>query len=363
MRYSRWLKATLFFTTLLLALTVGANIAMDTHGVYYTLFSHHQNKNINTTMFLAGLNQQIYNPELIFHNPERFDSFLFGTSRVSGFDVSKIRSGRFYNMSSPQALLAENLAVTKTFLKKGIKIKNVIIGLDEFSFISRIRDHENQLITIMHPDVSGKSRASVFLKFFFRVPRSFELSREFDYLFKNVDSKAELTDNGLNLFWLQTERVITASGKPLFSDPPFVYAPFVFDEQLVHEVLDQVDELKELSRKNHFNLTFFFNPIQARRYANFAEGFLPIKQKLAEHTDFYDFSGFNSITTDNLNYYEEQHYRYLVAKMIIQRIFGSSDIHVPDDFGFLVTKDNVENYTDKQKLEMDKYLAEITAKK
>jgi len=363
MHYSGWLKITLFLTGLLLVFIVGANILMDTHGVYYTLFSSHKDKKINSAMFLAGLNQQIYNPELIFRNPERFDSFLFGTSRVSAIDTSRIMTGRFYNMSSPQALLAENLAMIKTFLKKGIKIKNVIIGLDEFSFTSRIRDHENQLITIMHPEVSGKSRASVFFKFFFRMPRSFELSREFDYLFKNVDAKSELTDNGLNLFWLQTEKIIAASGKPLFSDPPFVYTPFVFDEQLVHEVLGQIDELKELSRKNHFNLTFFFNPIQARRYANFAQGFLPIKQKLAEHTDFYDFSGFNSITTDNLNYYEEQHYRYLVGEMIVQKMFGSSDRHVPDDFGFLVTKDTVENYTYKQKREMDKYLAEIAARK
>lgn len=363
MHYSGWLKITLFFTALLLVLIVGANILMDTHGVYYTLFSSHKDKKINSAMFLAGLNQQIYNPELIFRNPERFDSFLFGTSRVSAIDTSRIMTGRFYNMSAPQALLAENLAVIKTFLKKGIKIKNVIIGLDEFSFTSRIRDHENQLITIMHPEVSGKSRASVFFKFFLRMPRSFELSREFDSLFKNVDSKAELTDNGLNLFWLQTERIITASGKPLFSDPPFVYAPFVFDESLVQEVLDQVDELKELSRKHHFNLTFFFNPIQARRYVNFAHGFLPIKQKLARHTDFYDFSGFNSITTNNLNYYEEQHYRYLVGEMIVERMFGNNHRHVPDDFGVLVTKDTTENYMHKQKREMDKYLAEIAAKK
>jgi len=363
MHYRRWLKMTLFITISLLVVIIGINILMDTHGVYYTLFSPPKNKKINTAMFHAGLNLHIYNPELIFRNPDRFDSFLFGSSRVSAIDTSQLVTGHFYNMSYPSGLLEEHLAIIKTFLKKGVKIKNVVIGLDEFTFISRMRDHENQLITIMHPDVSGKSRTFILLQFFLRMPRAFELSRWFESLLEKDDLKSGMSDNGLNLFWLRTEKIIAAIGKPLFSDPPFVYAPIVFDEKLVCEVLDQVDELKVLARENHFTLIFFFNPVQAQRYANFAAGLLPVKQKLAEHTDFYDFSGFNSVTTDNFNYYEEQHYRYLVAKMIVRRMFGNSDSPVPDDFGFLVTQDNVGNYTYKQKLEMDKYLANMMAKK
>jgi hypothetical protein len=358
MNYSRWLKITTLFTAFLLMLIVVLNISIDTYGVYSSLFNINKNKKISHAIFPVELNQRIYIPELIFCNPERFDSFLFGTSRVSVIDTSKITTGRFYNMSYPQGVLAEHLAIIKTFLHKGIKIKNVIIGLDEFTFISRMREHEDQLLTIMHPDVSGKSPATIFLKYFLRVPRPFELSNGFKFLIKNnAELKAKINDAGLNLGWLNKEKEIDAAGKPLFLNEPFLYSPFIFNRQLVNEVFTQIDEMKILAKQNNFSLIFFFNPIYAQRYASYATGFLPIKEELAKHTDFYDFSGFNSVTTNNFNYYEEHHYRYLIADMIVQRIFRNGNISVPDDFGILVTKNNVLIHINKQRLEMGKYLA------
>jgi hypothetical protein len=355
MNYSKWLKITALFTAFLVASIVILNIVIDTYGVYLSLFDINKNEKIKHTIFLAGLNQHIYNPELVFRNPERFDSFLFGTSRVSVIDTRKITTGRFYNMSYPQSVLAEHLAIIKTFLNKGIKINNVIIGLDEYSFMTRMHEHENQLLTVMHPAVSGKSPVTIFFRYFFRMPRPIELSYWFKHLFKNK-SELYLSYNGLNLGWMNKEKEIVATGKPLFKNQALVYAPFIFDRQLVNEVLAQIDEMKELARKNNFSLIVFLNPIYAHRYANYAEGFLIIKEELAEHTDFYDFSGFNSVNTNSFNYYEDWHYRYLIGDMIIQRIFGNGSISVPADFGVLVTKDNVENHLNKQKLEAEKYL-------
>ena len=82
-----------------------------------------------------------------------------------------------------------------------------------------------------------------------------------------------------------------------------------------------------------------------------------VKQKLASIIDFYDFSGLNSVTRNNLNYYEEDHYRYLVGNMIVKRIFGCGNINVPDDFGVLVTKNNVNEHITKQRWELENYLA------
>jgi hypothetical protein len=74
-------------------------------------------------------------------------------------------------------------------------------------------------------------------------------------------------------------------------------------------------------------------------------------------TDFYDFSGLNSVTLNNLNYYEKNHYRYLVGNMIVKRIFGCGNINIPDDFGVLVTKNNINEHIKKQRWELENYLA------
>jgi hypothetical protein len=364
MNYSKWIKITVLYTALLFAFIVVPNIFFDTFGVYSSLFDLNKGKKINYSMSASGINQRIYNTELILRNPDRFDSFLFGSSRIGVIDPGKITTGHFYNMSYPQGIVAEHLSIIKTFLKKGIKIKNVIIGMDEFSFKSRISEHENQLLYIMHPDVSGKSRSNLFFRYFFRLPRPFEISFWFKFLFKNNgEFKPLFNDTGLNVSWLATEKKIAATGKYSFLNEDFAYSPFIFDQQLANEVFAQIDEMKLLAKKNNFSLIIFFNPIYAQRYANYAAGFLSIKKDLAEHTDFYDFSGFNSITTDDFNYYEDHHYRYLIGDMIIQRISGNGNIKVPDDFGVLVTKNNVYTYINKQKMEMGKYLADKIAGK
>ena len=73
-------------------------------------------------------------------------------------------------------------------------------------------------------------------------------------------------------------------------------------------------------------------------------------------TDYYDFSGFNSVTTNPVNYYEEVHYRYRVGDMIIERIFGGSVAALPEDFGSLVTKHSIGQHLEKQKRELEQYL-------
>jgi len=333
-------------------MAIALNIPIDTYSVYSSLFN--PNKSEKIKLGALCFNQHIYNAELIFRNPERFDSFLFGSSRTGVIDTSKITTGRFYNMSYPSGLLEEHLAIIKTFLKKGIRIKNIVIGLDEFTFTARMRDREDQLLYIMHPDVSGKSRTAIFLKYFIRMPPPIELSSwlKVKHLFKPDDEIKLFDDNGLNIAWLNYEKEIADTREPFFKNPLFVYTPFIFDQQLVDDVYCQIDELKKLARKNNFNLMFFFNPIYSQTYVNYAKGFLSIKKNMVKHTDFYDFSGFHAIIIDSLNYYDHLHYRYRIGNMIVRKIVENN----PDDFGILITKDNVENYINRQEKEMEKYL-------
>ena len=72
--------------------------------------------------------------------------------------------------------------------------------------------------------------------------------------------------------------------------------------------------------------------------------YLAYLKDIATITDFYDFSGYNSITTNNCNYYERSHYRPFIGKLIAARIFNDKTVKVPDDFGQLVTKENITEH-------------------
>lgn len=62
---------------------------------------------------------------------------------------------------------------------------------------------------------------------------------------------------------------------------------------------------------------------------------------VAAVTDFWDFS-MSSLSYDVRYFYDATHYRLSVANMMASRMADSNDLYVPDDFGRLVTKDNVD---------------------
>lgn len=62
---------------------------------------------------------------------------------------------------------------------------------------------------------------------------------------------------------------------------------------------------------------------------------------VAEVTDFWDFS-MSSLSYDVRYFYDATHYRLSVANMMASRMADSDDLYVPDDFGRMVTKENVD---------------------
>jgi hypothetical protein len=210
----------------------------------------------------------------------------------------------------------------------------------------------------MHPDLTGKSRPSIFFLYYFRVPQIFELGDGIKLL-RNEPGKDKfvLNEKGHNLFWSTQEKIMEQLRQPAFTGRPVTAPLNYFQAELIDEVFAQINELLALAKQKNFKVIFFFNPHNQNLYSTYAHAFFPIKLRLAALTDYYDFSGLNSITMDNLNYYEESHYRYRVGDMIVKRIFGTGNILVPEDFGVLVTGENVSEHIKKQQLELERYVA------
>ena len=355
MKSTKWLLINIFFTILFLLIIISLNFYIDTYATRLSLFGI--KKEIGQMKFMAPINQHIFKTEYIFRDPNRFDSFIFGSSRTGVIDPAKINSGKFYNMSYSLGLPSQHLAIIKAFLQKGVKIKTVIIGLDEFSFNLSPKEHEKQLERIMHPSVTGRLLSDMFCTYYLRVPKLFELGNGIK-LFFNDDrgGKFVLNEKGLHMFWVKKEKEIELMGKPLFTMDTIQVSPKSFDKKLEDEAFVQIQELILLAKKNDFRLIIFFNPLSTNFYMPYASSLYAVKQKLASLTDYYDFSGLDSITLNNYNYYDGVHYRYLVGDMIIKKIFSDSNINVPRDFGVLVTKKNVNEHIQKQKLELEKYL-------
>ncbi|MDB5446877.1 MAG: hypothetical protein JWQ97_2194 [Phenylobacterium sp.] len=127
--------------------------------------------------------------------------------------------------------------------------------------------------------------------------------------------------------------------------------------------LAQLQQMLDLARQRHVKLTLFFSPAHAReaevaRAAGLWPTYEAWKRQVtalaaAAGTPLWDFSGYNSITTEAVppldrpqarmaHYWESAHYKEVLGGMILDRISGRSNPDIPADFGLRLTAADIE---------------------
>jgi hypothetical protein len=125
-------------------------------------------------------------------------------------------------------------------------------------------------------------------------------------------------------------------------------------------------KIVNLCRENNIQLIVFISPAHATQWeAIKATGqwttFEAWKKKLVQLTPVWDFSGYNSITTEEIddvmaNYLDNSHYTVQIGDLVINRILGYQENKVPADFGVVVNKDNIESHLAKIRADREEWL-------
>ena len=317
---------------LLLALLITAswNYFFDTSGLYNQEFSVKR----------VEPNQHFVKMRYVLSNPQKYNAFCFGSSRVGNIDLEKIDNGlNYYNMTYSEGVPAEWLADVQAFVNHGIAIKQLILGIDDFSFRVNPNLHKEDWLRI--PYIDGMN-LSTYLSYLFRMPAKYD---------KSANEKGSIYDiygTGRPLH-LEVDVQIEEDIKKHLSAEKF-QKPTHYEGNRIQETIEELRQLKTICDSNGVELIVFVNPINAVTYrdTNMQE-FNEFKFQLAQVTDYYDFSGLNNITTNNYYYYETSHYRPLVGDMIINRLFNKGNA----DFGVYVTKDNVGEHLKKLEKQLE----------
>ena len=147
---------------------------------------------------------------------------------------------------------------------------------------------------------------------------------------------------------------------PLFSRRVFPEKQIDFDdigikEENLQENLEALRELVALCKKKDINLILFITPYNKLLMDHFvAEDYIRFLKDLSEIVGFWDFSGYNSVTTDNKNYIDFSHYNLSVSGLIAARIFNDRTMTVPRDFGIWVTKSNIDLHLERVRISFEK---------
>ncbi|MCR4744458.1 MAG: hypothetical protein K5894_04425 [Lachnospiraceae bacterium] len=274
----------------------------------------------------------------VLKHPDKYDSLLFGSSRVGFFDVSKMEDGNYYDMSYSEGTPAEHLEDLKILINHGIIPKNVTIGIDDISYFVDPTFHYQQLYRRGFPwEGDFLEKLKFYLGYFDIITLSDSIEVISEH--KNTDP-----DYGKRLLETGTENLEIPTGfnyektEATWSD---YYSPREDSFKEIQEIVDLCDEYD-------IKLRIFTNPINGYTYQkDIANGYIVFLGELAEITDYYNFSGFNNVTLDMNNYYETSHFCPEIADKIIDCVYNgvTEKELLAQGFGMHVTRDNVDELT------------------
>lgn len=281
-------------------------------------------------------NKNFLKTEYVIRHPEKFDAFLFGSSRVSSIHSDKIEGYRCYNMTYSEGVSKEHLDDLRAMLENGVWPRMVMVGVDSISFMIDPEEHKDSLLRCPYP-VNRRERAEFYLKYFEPITAVKSLWTTF-FEPRAVTYDRTIYETGWTLDYGVESHMDWGKAEP---DWTALYA------NRTPQALEEIRQLKALCDANGIRLIVFTNPMHRLTYQKAMEnGYREFLAGLAQVTDYYNFSGLNGVTTDNGYYLETSHYKPEVGDMILQAIFeGTVDGELKaQGFGYYVTKENCEDF-------------------
>ncbi|NOR87487.1 MAG: hypothetical protein GQ527_07755 [Bacteroidales bacterium] len=323
------------------------NVIVDPYGVFLKLYHH----------FPSEPNKRYMKMQYLKKHPVKFDSYIFGSSRMNSLNPDHIPNdkGNWYNMTYSLGLPKDHLQDIKYMIEQGINVKNVVIGIDYLGLLRNPDFDQNNLGRKKYPE-SLIEKIEFYKRYLFNMPdinfmKLMYIKRELDW--------RDLLINGI--IKSGGDKIIEQDKENHMLHPKFRMPSSSHDYGTdIKKNLIPINEIVELAEKNHINLIFFLNPIHHATQLNLNQlRYFDALHQLADVTDFYDFSGINSVTLNNENYHETSHFREKIGDMIISRILNYPENFVPFDFGNYVNRENIESHLEQQYSQINTYFNAI----
>jgi hypothetical protein len=255
-----------------------------------------------------------------------------------------------YNLSIPSGDMYEAMRYFQHAIANQPDLKQVIIGIDLVAFEQK--DSFGKLETQQKELLEKTDYKPQLLSLLLSTDT---LSSSASTLVSNLKGEA-VRENYLN------------NGRLVRTNPPSMPMKQVFkthlqvayfkswynNYRLSQQQLDAFRTIVETCKQKGITLKVFISPAHATqweavRVKDLWSVFETWKREVVKITPVWDFSGYNSITTEPLNdnmknYLESSHYFKEIGDLVLNRMFDYQAEKVPADFGILVTSDNVESH-------------------
>lgn len=317
----RFIKKVIFFLLVCLFITIIPPLIIDPYNVFH--WADIRNNGIEP-------NKNYIKTQYILHNPNKYDGFLFGSSRVGAIHVDKINDKKIYNMTYSSGTPAEHLESLKTFIEGGVNIDIVYMGIDSFSYTESPTKHYVQALRCPYEYI--QNNPIEFIKLYLN-PTLAVQSLETIVNSQGIDGYEVFYHYG---WWCDYDRQTSIDWATA--------SPSIGVSDLIPDTLQDIKEITDLCKKNNIELVVFTNPMYETTYlASLERDYLYFLDSLAQITNYYNFSGINSVTTNTDNFIDTSHYNAYIGDMIINTLYNNIvyDELYEQGFGWYVTSDNV----------------------
>lgn len=340
--FKKWIS--LFLVTIIIsgALICGFNVLLDPFGIFGdSLFN----------WYAYNMTQNPRAAKIVYldKNHVNYDSYIIGCSKTGSYSTEILNEyyngARFYNMLMYGGDMYD-IELTAKYILDNYKVKNIVInmGLEE---TVRYNTQADEMKGNLHAKVDGSSQLAYYSKYIFANP-SYSINKitswlEDEYLVNENDvfvPESGTYDKSVR----DVERI---SGLDDFLSVYPSFKTVLKKERLdaKDDCLGSIQRIKKMCDENDASFMLIISPIFHTEMDVYDKDQLEqFLTSLSQITDYWDFSGYNSISFEPRYFYDPYHFRNAVGDMALARIFGDDSKYVPEDFGQYVTAENIETH-------------------
>ena len=310
-------------------------------------------------------NERYIKMNFLEQNEKKYQGFLIGSSRIGTTEPQYleqyIKDARFYNLTVAAGTLGDFNILVKRLLHSQAHVKYIYLQIDIFDNLLNYTHPQSALLLKMKPEDNNiEQKIQFYRDYLLSYPsKTLWTQLEKDSNLKNQYARFDFFQSGC---WYQDskERELYKNANLYVKKEQSFYKKekIITDQEVVFRNLAALNSIVNICKQNNIKLILFVTPhnVNMLKSINYSD-YLDFLKRLTLISDYWDFSGFNTITMENKNYYEYSHYRPYVGNLIAAKIFHDRMANIPSDFGVKITSQNIESHLANLRIQREKYRA------
>ena len=285
----------------------------------------------------------------------KYDNLILGSSRIYSSNplmVTKYLGGRTYNAGVGTARVEDDLGFILLLKRLNKLPKNLLIGLDFYSFNSELETNKyflkNKDLNFVNQTLSEQNYISNFLSID-ALRASYKTAKNF---LKSKKSNPRFDENGASQNASKVFQYFpdTSLSKKTFSkvkiDEEIKFIKTINYAEISQKRVEYLERIISICKDENINLYLFLTPLNGQLISaiendkNLYLRLKELKNILKTKSSYYDFTVHSQINDNPLFFNNLTHTTPIGGNLIYARIFSDNNISLDSNFGKYIKKEN-----------------------